>query len=445
MMNFAPMTTLRARFETSSAAAMSCAVLLLLGSILLTSIAGEAGGDHILPWLATLAGLTLVWLVSLGSKPVSPLFLMGVAVGIRLIFLVMPTGFDTYRYVWEGNVLLHGFNPYIHPPDDPLLQGLRDPAWSSIGLRGVTAIYPPLVQWLFAGLSSCGLGVWGFKFIFTLADLALCWILLARFGTESARIYAWNPLAALSFAGGGHYDCLFMLAMVLAWRAYQREVRFPFRAAILIGIAIGLKWMALPIGLWLVIHELRLRGLRNAFIAGILVAAPVAVSYILLSLWTGEWTLQLMPPFFSRTARSMEFLPVIIDYLGRVGHLDNRIYLVMLLVAWTVVASRARSFLEATEWSFFATYLLSPMLHAWYLVWILPFAVKSRNPGIIALAASGIFYYVVHYNLEQPGGAWTYSSWQRCIIWLPLIVGFLMVQTKHRKIVNMNPRTRHHL
>jgi alpha-1,6-mannosyltransferase len=435
-MNFNLVTTLRTRFGASSAAAAGCAVILLLGCILLSSIGGEAGGDHILPWLATLAGLTLVWLVSLGSKPVSPWVFMGVAIGIRVIFLIMPTGFDTYRYVWEGKVLLHGFNPYIHPPDDPLLQGLRDSAWHSIGLRGATAIYPPLVQWIFAGLSSCGLGVWGFKFIFTLGDLTLCGILLTRFGSKSARIYAWNPLAALSVAGGGHYDCLLMLAMVLAWLAYQRDVGFPFRAAILIGIAIALKWMALPIALWLVIHELRQRGLRSAFIAGILVAAPVACSYIAISLWTGEWTLQLMPPLFSRTARSMEFLPIIFDYLGRVGPLDNRIYFVILLVFWAVVASRARSFLEATEWSFFATYLLSPMLHAWYLVWILPFAVKSRNLGIIALAASGIFYFIVHYNTEQPGGAWTYNWWQRCIIWLPFIVGFLMMHINIRRKLN---------
>lgn len=430
------MTTLRKRYADSSVVATGCALLLLLGSMLLTSIAGEAGGNYILPWLATLAGLTLVWLMSLGSKSVSPLWLMSIAIGIRVVFLVMPTGYDTYRYVWEGNVLIHGFNPYLHPPDDPLLLALRDPAWNSIGLRSATAIYPPLVQWFFAGLSSCGLGVWGFKLIFTLADLVLCGVLLTNFGSKAARIYAWNPLAALSFAGGGHYDSLFMLAMVLAWLAYQRETKFPLRAALLIGVAIGLKWMALPIGLWLGIHELRQRGLRSALTAGILIAAPVGLSYIALSLWTREWTLQLMPPFFSRTARSMEFLPVIIDYLGRVGHLDNRVFFVMLLAAWAIVASRARSFLEAAEWSFFATYLLSPMLHAWYLIWMLPFAVKSRNPGTIALAASGIFYFIVHYNMEQPGGGWTYSWWQRCIIWLPFIVGFLMVYTNFRRKIN---------
>lgn len=302
-----------------------------------------------------------------------------------------------------------------------------------IGLRGATAIYPPVAQWLFAGMSSLGLEVRGFKLIFTLADLALCWILLIRFGSKAARIYAWNPLAALSFAGGGHYDSLFILAMVLAWLARDREQGFPWRSSLLIGLAIGLKWMAAPIGLWLVFRNLRDRGLKRAFLTGLTVAAPVSLAYAALSVWTGEWTLQLMPPFFSRTARSMEFLPVIIDYCGRTGRLDNRIYLGLLVAAWILVASRARNFPDAAEWSFFATYLLSPMLHAWYLVWALPFAVKSGNPGIIGLAATGVFYFVVHYNMDHLGLGWTYTWWQRAIIWLPFLVGFLIVKGPFKK------------
>lgn len=431
------MTGLRARFENSSGVSLAIAIALMIAAGFLTGVAGEAGGNQIVTWLPTLAAMTLIWLVSLASKPVSPWFLIAVAVAIRIIFLIMPTGFDTYRYVWEGNVLAHGFNPYLHPPDDPVLEGLRNQAWHSIGLRGATAIYPPVVQWWFAGMSSLGLGVWSFKFIFTLADLVLCGILLVRFGSKAGRIYAWNPLVALSFAGGGHYDSLFILAMVLAWLVYDREQGFPWRASLLIGLAIGLKWMAVPIGLWLFLHGWRQRGFKSAFLSGLLVAAPVSFAYIALSLWTGEWTLQLMPPFFSRTARSMEFLPVIIDYCGRIGHLDNRIYLVLLIAVWIIVAARARSFLDAAEWSFFATYLLSPMLHAWYLIWALPFALKSKNPGIIALAATGIFYFIVHYNMDHLGLGWTYTWWQRAIIWLPFLIGFLMVKTPSKKQLSL--------
>ena len=83
-----------------------CAAGLVIGSCLLAAIGGEADGDHILPWLSTLALLTVIWLLSLGAKTVTPALLLGTALAIRLIFLSMPTGYDTYRYVWEGRTLV---------------------------------------------------------------------------------------------------------------------------------------------------------------------------------------------------------------------------------------------------------------------------------------------------------------------------------------------------
>lgn len=408
----------------------ACGVVLLLGAFWLTSIAGEAGENRPHEWLAVLAGLTLVWLISLGSPAVGPARVFTVAIGIRLAFLLMPTGSDTYRYLWEGRVLAAGFNPYLHPPDDLLLTGLRDSIWQGVGHPDVTAIYPPLAQWLFAALAALGSGLLVFKLIFTAADLILCFLLIRRFGAVGGRIYAWNPLAALSFAGGGHYDSLFMLAMVLAWFAWDRRTPRVAATAVLLGTSIAFKWMALPLGLWLVVHLWRKDGFPHALGAGLLVAAPAVASWALLCAWTGEWTLQLMPPGFSRAARSAELIPAITDFVGGSGVIDNRWFFGALLIAWGLVAVRSRDLLAATEWSFFATYLLSPMLHAWYFVWLLPFAAKSRNPGSIALAASGIAYFLVHITMAQPGGQWTFSAWERTLIWAPFTIGFLV----HRQL-----------
>ncbi|MDP3849641.1 MAG: hypothetical protein Q8Q59_03995 [Luteolibacter sp.] len=402
-----------------------CAAALIFGSCILTAIGGEAGGDHIFPWLGTLAALTLVWLLSLRTKTISPALLLGTALAIRIAFLVMPTGYDVYRYVWEGRILLEGFNPYVHPPDDPLLTPFRDEIWKSVGHPGATAIYPPLTQWVFAAMASFGLGPFGFKVLFTLADMALCGLLCRRFGAKPALIYAWNPLAAVSFAGGGHYDSLFMLAMVLAWLSFKPEESFYVKSALWIGASIALKWMAAPLGLWLVIHQWKTQGFKRAFLTGILVALPAFITWTALSLWTGEWTLQLMPPDFSRAARSAEFIPAITDVMFQNGRIANHWFMLAMLISWLWVGLKSRTLLEAAQWGFLATYLLSPMLHAWYFVWALPFAVKSRNAGFIALAASGIAYFLVHYTLEQPGGAWTFAWWERAVIWLPFLIGFL--------------------
>lgn len=409
-----------------------CAAGLIVGSCALTAIGGEAGGDHILVWIATLAALTWIWLLSLCSQTISPTLLLGTAIAMRIAFLFMPTGFDVYRYIWEGRILLEGFNPYVHPPEDPVLMPLRDDIWKSVRHPGATAIYPPLAQWVFAAMAYLGMGLSGFKILFTAADLLICGLLCKSFGARAAIVYAWNPLAALSFAGGGHYDSLFMLTMVLAWLSNNKVAGFPVRTAVWLGVSISLKWMAAPLGLWLVVHQWKMRGFKRAFLSGSLVALPAVLTWSALVVWTGEWTLQLMPPVFSSTARSAEWIPALADCVFRVGQLHNHWFLGMLVLVWIIVAMKARTFLSAAEWGFLATYLLSPMLHAWYFVWALPFAVHSRNAGFIALAASGITYFMVHHTFEGPGGTWTFTWWERSLIWFPFMIGFLISSIKKR-------------
>ncbi len=421
-------------FAARHAYSFVCALLLVVGSVLLTAIGGEAGGDHALPWLAALSALTLVWLFSLQAKTVSPALLLGVALVIRIVFLCMPTGYDTYRYLWEGRILFEGFNPYVHPPNDAELSAFRDESWKSVSHPGATAIYPPFAQFLFAAMAPLGMGLLGIKIVFAAADLILCALLCRKFGAHAAVIYSWNPLAAVSFAGGGHYDSLFILAMVIAWLAFRDDDRFPWFAGLLIGAAIGLKWMAAPLGIWLVFHLWRNHGAAKAVMIGGIIAAPVVLSWIAISAWTGEWTLQLMPPVFSRVARSAEFIPVITDYLFRSGQLHNRWYMAAIVIGWIIVALKSRSLQQAAEWGFLVTFLLAPMMHAWYFVWALPFAVRSKNLGFIALAASGILYFLVHHNMEQPGGSWTFTWWQRCLIWFPFIIGFAASARKKRAV-----------
>jgi hypothetical protein len=50
------------------------------------------------------------------------------------------------------------------------------------------------------------------------------------------------------------------------------------------------------------------------------------------------------------------------------GPIDNRWFLGALILAWIGVGVKCRSPLNAAEWGFLATYVLSPMLHAWYFV-----------------------------------------------------------------------------
>ena len=122
-------------------------------------------------------------------------------------------------------MLSGGINPYLHAPNAPELSQLRDAAWENIGHPHYTAIYPPLAEITFAVLAWLGAGITSLKVLIALADLAVCGFLAWRFGTGRALVYAWNPLVLFCFAGGGHYDSLFVLTLVGAWLAWDARPR----------------------------------------------------------------------------------------------------------------------------------------------------------------------------------------------------------------------------
>jgi hypothetical protein len=374
-------------------------------------------------FLAGLVVMSAGYLIALRVGGFSATVFWIVAVGLRLLLLGMEPGDDIFRYVWEGRVLANGVNPYAQPPNAPALAPLRDALWAKVGHPHCTAIYPPLAEIAFAVLAALGAGVTALKAVFLLADLGVCALLARRFGTARSLVYAWNPLALYCFAGGGHYDSLFILALVGAWMAWDARPRRAAPAIALAGVAVALKWMALPVLAWMGGRVWEAAGARRATALLVPGALPFALGWAAISAWTGEWTTQLAPLEFARHARSAEFLPALLDALTGV-ELVNDVFTLPLLAAWALVWWRCRVFAHAAEWCLFAAFVLSPMLHVWYFTWLLPFAAATRNRGSVALTVTGTLYFIMCHRIAL-GETWTLCWWERALIWLPFVAGFL--------------------
>lgn len=380
------------------------------------------------PWfLAGAAFMLFGFFLAMQFKPISVWIFWGVAVAARLVLLFQAPGDDIYRYVWEGRMAMAGWNPYLHAPDAVALEPLRDGLWQSVQHKTFTAIYPPLAQWMMAGLAAIWASPFFFKLAFALADLMVAWLLARRFGTGRALFYAWNPLVIYSFAGGGHYDSVFILAMVLGWFAWA-DGR-PFRAAGWLGAAVALKWLALPLLAWvgwrILVDAWRKRQPLPLLVAMVTGALPLALSYVALGLWTREWTLQLHPPKFSQYARSAEFIPGIVGWFWEQSKYHNQWFALPLAGAWIWIILRGRDFARSAEAMFFTALILTPMLHAWYFTWVIPFVVTTRNRGVILVTASSFFYFLLYHHVEAPQGEWLLSSWETALLWLPYVGGFL--------------------
>jgi len=128
---------------------------------------------------------------------------------------------------------------------------------------------------------------------------------------------------------------------------------------------------------------------------------------------------------FSEYARSAEFLPAIVGWFWEESRYENHLFVLPLAIAWMIVVVRARSFETAAQWIFFLAMIFTPMLHGWYFTWIIPFAVQTRNLGVILLTASGFTYFLLYHYVESPGGIWRLPPWQTALLWLPFVGGFL--------------------
>ena len=365
-----------------------------------------------------------------------------VAVALRMAILPVVPGDDLWRYRWEGLIQLHGFNPYAAGPESPALVDLRNADWSKINHRSYPAIYPPLTEALFAVIAAAGNAVWLYKVIFALADLASIAVLrrlLVRTGVpiQQAAWYAWNPLVIYAFAGAAHFDSLMILALLGAVWALQAGAASSARgvhgdvatgvprlcglSALLLGLAIAIKIAPLAL---LPVWVVALRSWRRVAMLAPVAFAPLAVSALAYGF---PW----VPVFATLRQFGVGFRvndPVwwLLAAMGGSHRSENNVLPGgCALVAGAALAYGFRhDWRRGLLWVWGAALLLSPVVHAWYVVWVLPLA-AWRGQGARAwfvFSISTFGYFLLWEVNHTSGKPWQEPLWLRLAILLPPLV-----------------------
>lgn len=169
--------------------------------------------------------------------------LFGMAIGFRLLLLLAMPGLsdDVYRFIWDGRLLAHGFNPYLYLPR--ALAGTEVAMQAELGktLFGLLnspdyfTVYPPLNQAMFAlaaGLSGGSL-LWNVIWLrvpIVLSELGTLWLmtkLLRRLNRNPnlALLYGLNPLVIIELTGNLHFEAVMIFCGLLAvWLLLQNHV-----------------------------------------------------------------------------------------------------------------------------------------------------------------------------------------------------------------------------
>jgi hypothetical protein len=173
------------------------------------------------------------------------IILLGALV-LRAMLLPLPPGLshDSWRYLWDARVTLHGFSPYVYAPFDKALVPLRDAVLlPNSRFRTAPTLYPPGAQGVYLlSYLLAGPNLFFLKGIFVVFDMVTCIalvVLLGRKGLDQRRVilYAWCPLPIIEFAIEGHVDVITLTFTILAVLA---STNTSTRGRVLTGFLIGL-------------------------------------------------------------------------------------------------------------------------------------------------------------------------------------------------------------
>ena len=193
-----------------------------------------------------------------------------VGLACRLLLLAAPPvmASDYYRYMWDGTVWLHGYNPWRFSPAAALAgsptripAGLHQLAVNygkfirRINHNHLPTIYPPVSEAVFVAAAWMGpfntLALKAWLFLFDGATAAVLALLLVRLKLPGSLllIYWWNPVVINAFANEAHLDSitLFFVALFLYFlisSARHAEVG----AGVALGLAIGAKFWPVVLG-----------------------------------------------------------------------------------------------------------------------------------------------------------------------------------------------------
>jgi hypothetical protein len=110
-------------------------------------------------------------------------------------------------------------------------------------------------------------------------------------------------------------------------------------------------------------------------------------------------------------------------------------YNVIILVAAALVGlAFARNWRRGLLWSVGISLILAPVLHAWYLVWILPIATWRRAFAWHFLAVT-IFAYYLFYNERLFALPWHAEPWMRGMIVLPVLFAMTVMAMQRRTLL----------
>jgi hypothetical protein len=345
---------------------------------------------------------------------------------------------DIYRYLWEGKLTSLGINPFEYAPDDLALEHFRDAeTYPNINHKELLTIYPPLNQFIFAASAYLHPTISTLNMTFILFDLFTIAILILTLRTLTMDlnrivIYAWNPLVIMEFAGSGHLDSagIFLLMLALYLCIQQRN----FSPAFVLALSCLNKFLP-GIFLPFVLRKKKLPGIGIFFLMVILCYIPFLSAgkkiFTSLRIYAEHW-------FFNASLYDI-FVWMLCDTL-----IAKKICAALFLLlgiglfVWfsrRMENERPLSLYRAGFTIMGAFLLLTPVVHPWYVCWIIPFlAIFPNRAWIFFSGAVFLSYWVLKEYAVT--GVWKEQMTIKLLQYVPFYC--LLLEDIRQRLLNGN-------
>lgn len=319
------------------------------------------------------------------SKLKVPLIIILFGVIFRIILL--PTSYstsdDVHRYLWEGKVIVNGYNPYTIPPNDSSLIHLHDDNYEKVTFKNMTAIYPPLSQVVFAvNYLIAENSVLFLKVIYLLFEIItliflLKLLILKGKDPKLILLYAWLPLPIMEYFINAHIDVIGITFLVLFLYFFEKnKINL---SSLMLALAFLSKLLALLI-LPLVIKKL---GIKKALIFYSVFLITCLIFYL---------------PFIFGNPDVLEGLFRYLEHWEFNGSVYNLIKIIfsrgdiarivcgiLLSLSVLIISFRYNDFMRGVFGVFLCIIIFSTTLYPWYLGWIASLNVFTGFFSVLSL------------------------------------------------------------
>lgn len=237
-------------------------LLILVISILYYLFAYQLERSNFQQLLLLYSGLMLLSYWLFHREKQNPNVLFAVGIGFRLIFLLATPNLsqDFYRFIWDGRMMLEGFNPFISLPETfvqtqaiPIDQGAE--LYTGMGALNGSHFtnYPPvnqlnfLIAALFSKTSILG-AIIGLRIQIILADIGIFLLgkrMLKKLNLPSGNIFLYllNPFVIIELTGNLHFEPVMLFFLV--WSLCLLLQKNWFASAVVLGCSVSVKLIPL--------------------------------------------------------------------------------------------------------------------------------------------------------------------------------------------------------